>query len=153
MLLPKWFPPPASCPDRADPVTLTQAAESFILANRFVTARVDRQSGDLVSLKYQDQELLGSGSGHPAGYWSHTPTRGPRTVSSVTIDPARNAGERAEVSVKGFYEGAALGQGPGGSVAGTGYAVTGTSATFFSMPARCRRGTMCSNSRFPQAGR
>ncbi len=98
-------------------VTVNQTATTFTLANGFVTARIDRQSGDLVSLKYQDKELMGTGSGHPAGYWSHTPTRGGRTVSSITIDPANSAGERAEVSVKGFYAGTALGQGPGGSVA------------------------------------
>ena len=99
------------------PVTATQSESTFTLTNAYVTARVDRQSGDLVSLQYKEKELLGSRSGHPAAYWSHTPTRGARTVSSVTIDPARNGGERAEVSVKGFYMGQALGQGPGGSVA------------------------------------
>ena len=36
----------------------------------------------------------------------------------MTIDPAKNNGERAEVSVKGFYQGGAnLGEGPGGSTA------------------------------------
>ncbi len=99
------------------PVTVTQAATTYTLANAFVTARVDRESGDLVSLKYADRELLGAGSGHPHAYWSHTPTRGTRTISTVTIDPARSNGERAEVSVKGFYDRTALGQGPGGGVA------------------------------------
>jgi rhamnogalacturonan endolyase len=99
------------------PVAVIETAAAYTLTNAFVTARVDRQSGDLVSLRYRNRELLGFGSGHPAGYWSHTPTRGTRTLSSVTIDPAHNSGERAEVSVKGFYGGTALGQGPGGSVA------------------------------------
>jgi rhamnogalacturonan endolyase len=98
-------------------VMLTRTDTTFTLANAFVTAKVDRRSGDLVSLQYQNEELLGAGSGHPYGYWSHTPTRGTRTVSATTIDPSSNAGARAEVSVKGFYSGAALGQGPGGSVA------------------------------------
>ena len=103
--------------DSAPAVTVTQTGETYTLTNGFVMARVDRRSGDLVSLKYQEKELFGSGSGHPAAYWSHTPTRGGRTVFAITIDPGRNAGERAEVSVKGFYTGTALGQGPGGSAA------------------------------------
>lgn len=107
----------AASADALPAVTLTQDSAAFTLTNAFVTARVDKQSGDLISLKYKNIEMLGNASGHPYGYWSHTPMRGGRTVSSVTIDPARNNGDRAEVSVKGFYEGAALGSGPGGSVA------------------------------------
>ncbi len=98
-------------------VTVVQTETTFTLTNAFVSARVDKRSGDLVSLKYRDLEMLGAGSGHPDGYWSHTPAKGGRIVTAITIDPTRNGGERAEVSVKGFYQGSALGQGPGGSVA------------------------------------
>jgi rhamnogalacturonan endolyase len=101
----------------APAVTLKQDTTSFTLTNALVTARVDKQSGDLLSLKYKNIEMLGNASGHPFGYWSHTPTRGGRTVTTVTIDPSNNHGDRAEVSVKGFYQGTALGVGPGGSVA------------------------------------
>ncbi|MBI3876557.1 MAG: lyase [Verrucomicrobia bacterium] len=101
----------------AEPVILTENESGFTLANGIVTARVDKRSGDLVSLKYRDLELLAGGSGHPFGYWSHSPGRGSRNVQSVTIDPAKNGGERAEVSVKGFYQGTPLGTGPGGSTA------------------------------------
>ena len=98
-------------------VTLEQTETTYVLANGIVTARVDKRSGDLVSLRYHSQEMLGAGSGHPYGYWSHTPTRGAKVTQTITVDPAQNGGERAEVSVKGIYQGTALGQGPGGSVA------------------------------------
>ncbi len=101
----------------AEPVILTENESGFTLANSIVTARVGKRSGDLVSLKYHDLELLAGGSGHPFAYWSHSPGRGSRNVQSVTIDPAKNDGERAEISVKGFYQGTPLGSGPGGSTA------------------------------------
>jgi len=96
-------------------VTLTDDDSAYTLANGFISARVAKRSGDLISLKQGGLELMGFGSGHSAGYWSHAPGRGTRTTNSVTINPAGNGGERAEVSVKGFYEGQPLGGGPGGS--------------------------------------
>jgi rhamnogalacturonan endolyase len=98
-----------------EPVRLTEDADVFTLANGFVTAKVKKGTADLISLRYQDLEVLGGGSGHPYGYWSHTPGRESRVANSVSINPSTNGGARAEVSVKGFYEGTALGQGPGGS--------------------------------------
>jgi rhamnogalacturonan endolyase len=95
-------------------VTLTEDASSFSLANGIVTAKVTKRSGDLVSLKFKDLELLSGGSGHAYGYWSHAPGRGNRVAAAVTIDPQANGGERGEVSVKGFCDGRQLGSGPGG---------------------------------------
>lgn len=99
-------------------VILSEDDSSFTLSNKSVTAKISKQSGDLISLKYKDSEMLEAGSGHPFAYWSHAPAKGGKIASSVTIDPAKDAGERAEVSVKGFYQaGANLGEGPGGSTA------------------------------------
>jgi rhamnogalacturonan endolyase len=107
----------AALSPRADsaepPVTLVDDAANFILANGHVTAKVVKRSGDLVSLKYKDVEMLGS-SGHPGGYWSHAAS-GPRSTATITIDPKTNGGARGEVSVKAISGGAALGNGPGGS--------------------------------------
>ena len=101
--------------DPAPPVKLTEDNNLFTLDNGIVAAQVSKRSGDLISLRYKDLEMLGSGSGHADAYWSHAAGPGPRIVNSVTIDPAKNGGERAEVSVKGFSQGAPLGRGPGGS--------------------------------------
>ncbi|HET6386089.1 MAG TPA: polysaccharide lyase family protein [Armatimonadota bacterium] len=104
---------PASMAEPA--VTLSQDADSFTMDNGIVRAKVNKRSGDLVSLRYRGLEILGAGSGHPYGYWEHTPGRDSRLVDSVTIDPLKNGGDRAEVSVKGYYQGTALGEGPGGA--------------------------------------
>ena len=98
-------------------VVLSESNEIYTLANKFVVAVISKDSGDLISLKYKNLELLGGGSGHPFAYWSHAPSKKSKVVGAVTIDPAKNAGERAEVSVKGFYRGANLGDGPGGATA------------------------------------
>ena len=53
---------------------------------------------------------------HQYGFWSHD-AMGPRdtrpAVATITIDPAKNGGKRAEVSVKGISEGRRMGTGPG----------------------------------------
>lgn len=96
------------------PVTVTEEAANFTLANGIVTARVSKRSGDLVSLRYKDLELLGAGSGHPYGYWSHAAS-GPNVITAITINPSSNGGQRGEVSIKATSHGQPLGNGPGGS--------------------------------------
>lgn len=99
------------------PVSLQETADTFVLDNGIVQAQVSRASGDIVSLVYHGIEMLAEPpSGHPYGYWSHD-ARSTRQQVSVTIDPAANGGERAEVSIKGFYDGTPLGRGPGGGFA------------------------------------
>ncbi len=105
-------PPPAAA---AAPVSVTQDGASFTLANGLLTARISKHSGDLLSLQFKTVETLAAGSGHPGGYWSHSAASA-KTVQRVSIDPQNNGGELAEVSVKGFCQGQAMGSGPGGSV-------------------------------------
>lgn len=103
---------------REKAVTVTEDDGAFTLTNSYVAARVSKQTGDLISLKYKGLELLAAGSGHPYAYWSHAPAKGGEIVAKVTIDPAKNGGERGEVSVKGlFREGSTNAQGPGGATA------------------------------------
>jgi len=85
-------------------VTLAEDAATYTLANGIVTARVNKHSADMVSLRYHGLELLGNSSGHSYGYWSHSPRVADET-DRVTIDPVRNGGERAEVSIKGTAAG------------------------------------------------
>lgn len=86
-------------------VSVTDNGFTYTLDNGIVTAQINKHSADLVSLKYHGLELMGGGSGHPDGYWSHSPGRGMAVTNSITIDPRSNRGERAEVSVKGTYIG------------------------------------------------
>lgn len=131
----------------ADPnVLLTEDSDNYVLSNGIVTARIAKASGDLVSLRYKELEMLatfltpeglpdlqkdppganpnGLNRGmtdHQYGFWSHD-AMGPRgtapTLTKITIDPAKNGGERAEVSVKGVAEGRKMGTGPGASPEG-----------------------------------
>src|SRR5262245_62006485 len=95
-------------------VAVTETPTSFTLDNGVVRAQWSKRSGDLTSLKYKNLELLETGPGRSWGYWSHDASRGDRTTR-ITIDPARNRGERGEVSVKGVAGGRQMGSGPGGS--------------------------------------
>jgi rhamnogalacturonan endolyase len=95
-------------------VTVFEDHSSFTLGNGIVTARISKFSGDLVSLRYKNLEMLDPGS-RPAAYWSHNTANGRRTTR-ITIDPKSNGGERGEVSIKSFSGGNRMGGGPGGSV-------------------------------------
>jgi len=99
-------------------VTVAQDATAFTLSNGYVSARVSKTTGDLLSLKVRDLELMGSSSGHHAGYWEQNPSRAAQLSATVTIDPATNDGARGEVSIKGIAGDRELDGGgqPGGSM-------------------------------------
>jgi len=100
------------------PVTIADDGPTYTLANGYLTVKVDKRTGDLVSVKTPETatpnvELMGFVSGHHAGYWEQSPALAPREVASITIDPASVQGQRGEVSVKGFSDGQSiLGQHP-----------------------------------------
>jgi rhamnogalacturonan endolyase len=127
-------------------VTVNEDAATYTLANGIVTARIAKASGDLVSLRYRNQELLatilkpdgepdlekdppganpnGLNRGftdHQYGFWSHD-AMGPRgtepAIARITIDPRSDGGERAEVSVKGIARNRKMGTGPGATATG-----------------------------------
>lgn len=102
--------PPPSLPA----VTITELPDAYTLANGIITAKVQKRSGSLASLVYQEIEMLDSDRRHPGGYWSHS-AAGPKGAEAITIDPKTNGGERGEISVKGFSGGSPMGNGPGGS--------------------------------------
>ena len=102
----------------APPVTVTDDGPTYTLANGYLTVKVDKVTGDLVSVKTPktvtpNVELMGFVSGHHAGYWEQSPALAARREDKVTIDPKDNKGQRAEVSVKGWSDGKSiLGQHP-----------------------------------------
>ena len=99
-------------------VTVTDDGPTYTMANGYVTVKVDKVTGDLVSVKTPktvtpEIELMGFLSGHHAGYWEQSPALAARREAKITIDPAGVGGERAEVSVKGWSDGKSiLGQHP-----------------------------------------
>ncbi len=90
------------------PVTVKETDAAWVMSNAYVSATISKVTGDMVSLKYRDLETMGYVSGHHAGYWEQNPSGAARLEAKVTIDPAGNKGERAEVSVKGWSDGESL---------------------------------------------
>jgi rhamnogalacturonan endolyase len=99
-------------------VTVTEDETAFTMSNGIITARVLKRNGDLNSLKFKGTETLTDQSGHAGAYWSHDASGGVKTITKVTIDPASNGGERAEVSVKGISGGKKMGHPAGGAADG-----------------------------------
>lgn len=90
------------------PVVVTDDGTSFLLSNGYLTATINKKTGDMTSLKVHGVETQGYVSGHHAGYWEQNPGGALRHESRITIDPATNGGARAEVSVKGWSDGVDL---------------------------------------------
>jgi len=115
----KWlalllFLAPALAHAQPAAVQVREDRESFMLDNGIIAAEISKRTGDLVSMTYKGIETLSADvGGHSAAYWSHDVTGGVDIVSRITIDPAANGGERAEVSVKGISGGRRMGHGPG----------------------------------------
>ena len=97
-----------------DPVTLTDNGDSWTLDNGIVKMTVLKRNGNISSLIYHGIETQTHGE-----YWEQTPSG--TITARVTIDPATNGGERAEVSVLGVNPGdrnnpSPMGGPPGGGV-------------------------------------
>lgn len=86
------------------PVTVTDNGANWVLDNGIVKLTVLKNSGRLSSLMYKGTELLSRSSEGWEQYVAEAATVGGLT-DTVTIDPAKNGGARAEVSVKGVTGG------------------------------------------------
>jgi rhamnogalacturonan endolyase len=106
--------PVVAQPSSNAPVTVSDDGNSWTLSNGIVKITVAKNSGRLSSLIYRDRETLSRSSEGWEQYPTAASTVGGLT-DSVTIDPAKNGGDRAEVSVKGVTNGQVqLGNGVGG---------------------------------------
>ena len=99
------------------PVTVTDNGETWTLDNGILNVTIHKKTGDLLSIIYHNVETLRpsiwlvpdtyhspptpAGTTNPS--WQQTPTG--TVTASVTIDPAKNGGERGEVAVKGVNSG------------------------------------------------
>src|SRR3954462_3759778 len=89
----------------APPVTVSEDVSFFTLANGLITAQIEKRSGNLASLKYQNLELLARhGSGAEGGYWSSVGRGRPGSEhhAFVRVAPVTNGGARVEVSCRLF---------------------------------------------------
>ncbi|HVX84037.1 MAG TPA: polysaccharide lyase family protein [Phycisphaerae bacterium] len=78
----------------AAPVTVTDNGGTWTMDNGIVKATIDKRNARMPSLVYKGINTMGGG-----GYWEQSP--GGTLTQTVTIDPAKNGGERGEVAVKG----------------------------------------------------
>jgi rhamnogalacturonan endolyase len=85
------------------PVTVTDNGRSWTLDNGIVKAMINKSNGYMLSLLYHGLETMGAG-----GYWEETPQGAPRETQTVTIDPTKNGGARAEVAIKGVTDGTVM---------------------------------------------
>ncbi len=88
-------------------VTVTDNGRAWTLDNGIVKAVINKRNGDMRSLVYKGVDTMGHDQGS-SGYWEQDPSAAARInglTDSITIDPAKNGGQRAEVSVKGVTGG------------------------------------------------
>ncbi len=101
-----WFAAlPSFAEGPSQRVTISDQGATWVLSNGYLTATINKKTGDMTSLKANGIETQGFVSGHHAGYWEQNPNGAARMESRVTLDPAENGGERAEVSIKGWSDG------------------------------------------------
>ncbi len=87
---------------RAGVVSLSQDERFFRMSNGVLSATIEKNSGRVTAVALGGQDLLGGGS----GYWSMSASSAESRVRGyglskeqfISIDPAANGGERAEVA-------------------------------------------------------
>jgi rhamnogalacturonan endolyase len=77
------------------PVTLADNGDSWTLDNGIVKATFAKRSGNPLQILYRGINIIPN----RGSFWEQTPSGS--VTASVTISPATNGGERAEVSIKG----------------------------------------------------
>jgi rhamnogalacturonan endolyase len=88
-------------------VTVTDNGGTWTLDNGIVKAVIDQRNGAMDSLFYKGIDTMGHEQGQP-GYWEQDPSAAAAAgglTDAITIDPAKNGGERGEVSIKGVTGG------------------------------------------------
>jgi rhamnogalacturonan endolyase len=90
-------------PKAAAPVTVVDNGRTWTLDNGIVAATINKRSGNMTALMFRGLNTMGAG-----GYWEQTPQDAPQLTQTITIDPAKNGGARAEVAVKGVTGGTAM---------------------------------------------
>ena len=86
-------PPVVAKPAANAPVTVTDNGATWTMDNGIIQATINkggaRGAGNMPRLVYHGMNIMG-----PGGIWEQSPSG---AAASVTIDPAKNGGERGEV--------------------------------------------------------
>jgi rhamnogalacturonan endolyase len=86
--------PSVAKPNIGAPVTVIDNGATWTLDNGIVKAAINKNNSHMTSLVYHGINTMG-----PGGIWEQTPSG--QVTQSLTIDPATNGGDRAEVALKG----------------------------------------------------
>jgi rhamnogalacturonan endolyase len=86
--------PAVAKPEVNAPVTVTDNGATWTMDNGIVKATINKGNSHMTSLIYHGINIMG-----PGGIWEQTPSG--QVTQALTIDPAKNGGERAEVALKG----------------------------------------------------
>jgi rhamnogalacturonan endolyase len=86
--------PPVAKPAVSTPVTITDNGTTWTMDNGIVKATILKNNGNMQTIMYHGVSIVGRSE-----YWEQTPSG--QITASITIDPAKNGGERGEVAVKG----------------------------------------------------
>ena len=96
------------------PVSISENDQQFILSNGFVSTKISKKSGSIISIVYNGVEVLAGESKFPCAMWSHDASS-EEMMHKITINPDENNGTIGEVSIKGISNNLPMGNGPGGS--------------------------------------
>ena len=86
--------PAVAKPNVNAPVTITDNGSTWTMDNGIVKITIIKDNGNMQTLVYHGVSIVGRSE-----YWERTPSG--QVTPSVTIDPAKNGGQRGEVAVKG----------------------------------------------------
>jgi rhamnogalacturonan endolyase len=95
VMLAQDVPSVVAKPKINSPVTVADQGGSWVLDNGVIQANINKNNSHLTSLIFHGVETMG-----PGGIWEQTPSG--QVTQSLTIDPSKNNGERAEVAIKGI---------------------------------------------------
>jgi rhamnogalacturonan endolyase len=84
--------PAVAKPNVNAPVTLTDGGSTWTMDNGIVKVAINKGNCHVTAVTYHGINTMG-----PGGRWAQSPSG----KGSVTIDPAKNGGQRAEVEIKG----------------------------------------------------
>jgi rhamnogalacturonan endolyase len=88
-------------------VTYTDEGNVVVLSNGIVALRINKQDASIRSIVYQGINLLEGGHGGGGHFWSWNAPNfgGPNGAATLTVDPAANTGNYAEVRIRTPWSG------------------------------------------------
>jgi rhamnogalacturonan endolyase len=102
-----WANVPGGGDGKGPDVSIKDEGGAFVLDNGIVAIRIDKTDASISRFTYRGLNLFEGGHGGGRFYWSwNTPAYGgPRGAATLTVDPASNHGDYAEVRIHSPWSG------------------------------------------------